>query len=149
MAPPKQIKFDVKLEDGKTQTFMFDKWPTSKVIKRFSKIGRYLAVPMTMLMSGGKEASQNAIPEALLYLFNVMEEDDVLEFFKFILDGVTTGNGTVSCSEQFDIAFAADDSMVIDVIAKVLTEHYSPFFKRGFQPLVGILAPMTQAQIEN
>lgn len=147
---PKQIRLKIDIGNNQQQEFLMDKWSPSKTVQNFSRIGRYFAMPLSMLVSNGnKEGSENAIPEALLYLLNTMEEDNFLAFIKFILQGVFTGNGTINCSDNFDDAFANDPSILIEVLTWVLKEHYGCFFTRGFTPLMGILTPMAQAQIKN
>ncbi len=121
--------------------FVIEHWSPTKVMKNLPKIGRYVAVPMATIsgamMSGGQNLS-DALPTAILYLFEQMEQDDLEKLFDLILQDVSVDGmaGKVNIDQIFQ------DKMLdlIKLIAKVLEINYGCFFtKDGFADLQGLL----------
>lgn len=124
--------------------FVITHWSPSKVMKNLPKIGRYIAVPMATisgaLMSGGQGLSE-AMPTAILYLFEQMEEDDINKLFELILEDVEVDG--MAGKVNVDQVFQGHTMDLIKLIAKVLEVNYGCFFtKDGFAGLQGLLAKM-------
>jgi len=121
--------------------FTITHWSPTKVMKNLPKIGRYVAVPMATvagsMMSGGGNFSE-ALPTAILYLFEQMEEDDIVELFNLILDDVIVDSvGKV----DIDLVFQGETLALVKLVAKVLEVNYGCFFtKEGFADLKGLLS---------
>lgn len=123
--------------------FEITHWSPTKVMKNLPKIGRYVAVPMATIsgsmMSGGQNLSE-ALPTAILYLFEQMEEDDLIKLFNLILeDVIVDGVGKV----DIDVLFQDKVLDMVKLVAKVLEVNYGCFFtKDGFADLKGLLGKM-------
>lgn len=124
--------------------FTITHWSPTKVMKNLPKIGRYIAVPMASIggsiLSGGQNLSE-AIPTAILYLFEQMEQDDIEKLFTLILEDVEVDNigGKINIDEIFQDKILD----LIKLVAKVLEINYGCFFtKDGFADLQGLLAKM-------
>lgn len=130
--------------------FHITHWSPSKVMRNLPKIGRYIAVPMASIggamMSGGQSLSE-AVPTAVLYLFEQMEQDDINELFDLILeDVIVDGVGKV----DVDIVFQGQTLAMIQLVAKVLEVNYGCFFtKDGFASLQGLFGKMGLVQQVN
>jgi len=123
--------------------FEITHWSPTKVMKNLPKIGRYVAVPMATIggsmASGGQNLSE-ALPTAILYLFEQMEEDDLNKLFELILEDVAVdGGGQVNMDEVFqDKVFD-----LLKLVAKVLEVNYGCFFtKDGFAGLKELMGKM-------
>lgn len=123
------------------KNFVITHWSPSKVMKNLPKIGRYIAVPMATisgaLFTGGSNLSE-ALPTAILYLFDQMEQDDIEKLFELILEDVSV-NGMAG---KIDIDTVFQDKMLdlIKLVAEVLKINYGCFFtKDGFADLQGLL----------
>lgn len=120
--------------------FVITHWSPTKVMKNLPKIGRYIAVPMATIggsmMSGGEDLS-DALPTAILYLFEQMEQDDLENLFNLILDDVIVDSvGKVN----IDLIFQDKILDLIKLVAKVLEINYGCFFtKDGFADLKELL----------
>ena len=123
--------------------FTITHWSPTKVMKNLPKIGRYVAVPMASiggsLMSGGQNLSE-AIPTAILYLFEQMEQDDLIALFNLIMeDVIVDGVGRV----DIDVVFQDKVMDLITLVAKVLEVNYGCFFtKDGFASLQALMGKM-------
>ena len=123
--------------------FEITHWSPTKVMKNLPKIGRYVAVPMATIggsmMNGGQNLSE-ALPTAILYLFEQMETDDLEKLFNLILDDVIVdGVGKV----DIDAVFQDKVFDLIKLVTKVLEVNYGCFFtKDGFADLKGLLGKM-------
>lgn len=123
--------------------FEITHWSPTKVMKNLPKIGRYVAVPMATIsgsmMNGGSNLSE-ALPTAILYLFEQMETDDLEKLFNLILDDVI-----VDGVAKVDIDAVFQDKVfdLIKLVTKVLEVNYGCFFtKDGFADLKGLLGKM-------
>lgn len=131
--------------------FIITHWSPSKVMKNLPKIGRYVAVPMATIsgsmMTGGQNLS-DALPTAILYLFEQMEQDDIEKLFALILEDVSVDG----FAGKIDIDALFQDKMLdlIKLVAKVLEINYGCFFtKDGFADLQGLLGRLGQTHQVN
>ena len=131
--------------------FVITHWSPSKVMKNLPKIGRYVAVPMATIsgsmMTGGQNLS-DALPTAILYLFEQMEQDDIEKLFALILEDVSVDG----MAGKVDIDALFQDKMLdlIKLVAKVLKINYGCFFtKDGFADLQGLLGRLGQTHQVN
>lgn len=121
--------------------FIITHWSPMKVMKNLPKIGRYVAVPMASIggamMSGGQNLSE-AIPTAILYLFEQMEQDDIEKLFDLILSDVSVDG--MAGKVDIDTVFQGHMMDLIKLVTKVLEINYGCFFtKDGFADLQGLL----------
>lgn len=122
--------------------FLINHWSPTKVYKNLPKIGKYFAVPLGIMFGGGQEDASDSIPTALLYLFEKMEEEDINELFKVILDSVHVIGGN-AVADHIDEIFQDDPQELLQLVAKTLEVNYGGFFKKGgFEDLLKIVAPM-------
>jgi len=151
----KQVTFKMEV-DGKQREFIFDKWSPSKVYKMMPILGKVLAVPLSMVMSAGlgsmlskqdfdSDALGEAIPSALMFLFTKMEEDDIMDLFKLITEGVYMDR-VHDVSVNLDKIFEDDAPAIMELVAEVLKQNFAPFIKKNtFTKLMGAMIPLTQA----
>nr|DAY73807.1 MAG TPA: tail assembly chaperone protein [Caudoviricetes sp.] len=133
-----EVMVDIPLEEGRFATFRILKWNPTKVFERIPELGSVLAVPMIMYDTASMSADEDLEPRiamALIQLFSGLEEKNLANFLKKILDEVYTESGH-NVSDNFDELFFAHPELVIDLTAKVLEVNYGPFFKRGFGKLL-------------
>ena len=126
--------------------FVITHWSPTKAFKNIPKIGRYIAVPMASisgaLMSGGQNLS-DAIPTAVLYLFDQMEQDNIEELFALIMDDVSVDG--MAGKVDIDDIFQGKMMDLIKLVAKVLEVNYGCFFtKDGFASLQDLLGRLGQ-----
>ncbi len=124
--------------------FVITHWSPTKVMKNLPKIGRYIAVPMATIggamMSGGQNLSE-ALPTAILFLFEQMEEDDINNLFDMILEDVSVDG--MAGKVNIDQVFQGQTLGLITLVAKVLEVNYGCFFtKDGFASLQALLGKM-------
>lgn len=126
--------------------FLINKWGPTKFYKNIGPIGRYFAVPLGIMYGGGDVKSlSEAVPTALVYLFNQMEESDIMDFFKLVLEDVHYQGQPIA--NQLESIFQSDPEDIIELVAKVLEVNYKGFFqKKGLGSLLNILSPLSQAQ---
>lgn len=122
--------------------FTINHWSPTKVMVNMPKIGRYFAVPLATIagsvMTGGVTFNE-ALPTAFLYLFEQMEEDDVMKLIHLIIDGVDVDS--VAGKIEIDEVFADDVMGLLTLVSKVLEVNYGCFFeKSGFVNLQGLMA---------
>lgn len=123
--------------------FEITHWSPTKVMKNLPKIGRYVAVPMATIggsMATGGQNLSEALPTAILYLFEQMEEDDLNKLFELILEDVI-----VDAGGKVDIDDVFQDKVfdLIKLVAKVLEVNYGCFFtKDGFVGLKELMGKM-------
>lgn len=136
-ARPEEI-VDIYLDDTRSVRFRILKWSPTKVFQRLPELGSVLAVPMVMYETATMSADEDLesrIAMALIQLFSGLEEKNLADFLKKILDEVYTESDH-NVAENFDELFFAHPELVIDLTAKVLEVNYGPFFKRGFGKLL-------------
>jgi len=133
-----------KTARGEEMKFRIIHWSPTKVFSRISIVGKYFYVPFSMLGSvrPGDEGFEDAIPAALIQLFNTMEENDLLLFLGTMLDDVYYNNQPVT--QTFDATFLGKTEVVIQVLAKVLEVNYGPFFEIGFKDLITSIMPVVR-----
>ena len=138
------MKFQPTTEiDLAGHNFIITHWSPSKVMKNLPTIGRYIAVPFATIggsmMTGGHNLS-DAIPTAILYLFEQMEQDDINKLFDLILEDVIVDSvGRV----DVDLVFQGQTMALIKLVAKVLEVNYGCFFtKDGFADLQALFGKM-------
>lgn len=127
--------------------FIITHWSPTKVMKNLPRIGRYIAVPMATVSGALMNGSglSEALPTAILYLFEQMEEDDIQKLFELILEDVMA-NGVAG---KLDIDELFQDQMMdlIKLVAKVLEVNYGCFFKKdGFASLAGLVTQMGKVE---
>lgn len=130
---------------GKNE-FIIHHWSPTKAMMNLPKIGRYLAVPISTLagsaIAGGANF-EDALPKAMIYLFNTLEEDGeeqgVMRMINLILENVECNSmgGGIDIDEVFQ-----DDLMgMMTLLGEVLKANYGCFFtKDGFATLPKLLA---------
>lgn len=140
---PKQLNFNIEIEDKKV-SFIMDKWSPTKVITKLPVIGGYFGVPFSMMFSKQEEdeGAISGIAAGLIMLFQTMEERPFIEFLKMVTEGCYCGNKEVS--SNLDSIFEDDASAMLELAALILEEHYKCFFKKGSGKLMGMLGPMSQ-----
>lgn len=123
--------------------FTIEHWSPTKAMKNLPKVGKYFAVPMATIVgslgTGGANLSE-ALPTACVYLFDQMEEEDIMKFFNMVLEDVYFEG-----KNKFDIdeVFATDISELFELVAAVLKANYGCFFKKaGFASLQSLLQQM-------
>lgn len=124
--------------------FIITHWSPTKVMKNLPKIGRYFAVPMATVagsvMAGGANFS-DALPTAALYLFEQMEEDDIIKLIDLLLEDVDYNS--MGAKINIDEVFDGDIMGMIQLVTKVLEVNYGCFFeKSGFVNLQGLMEKM-------
>lgn len=128
----------IHLEDDRTVKFKIFRWSPTKVFQRLPELGSVLAVPMVMYDAAEKTATddlEQRIAMSLIQLFAGLEEKNLPEFLKKLLDEVYTEQD-IPVSDNFDELFFLRPELVIDLTAAVLKVNYGPFFKRGFGGLL-------------
>lgn len=110
------------------------------------KIGKYFVVPLSIVMSSGDaENLSDTIPTAVVYLFNEMEENDIMDLFQIILEDTHLQGQSVA--PKIDEIFMEDPQELLELVAKVLEVNYKSFFqKKGFESLLKMVSPIAQAQ---
>ena len=116
--------------------------------RNIPKIGRYFAIPASTIIGtifnsqqDGVEADlSEAIPTALMYLFQTMEDNDIMDFYKIMFDDVYLNDKQVMT--DFDGIFADNPFDPIDLIVEVLRINYVvPFSqKKGLSSLTNLAA---------
>lgn len=141
MAKP-ETELVAETASGEEMKFRIIHWSPSKVFQRISIVGKYFYVPVSMIASIKPEDPNfaDAIPGALLQLFNTMEENDFIGFLATMLDDVYYKNAPVV--QNFDTVFLGKNEVVLQVVAKVLEVNYGPFFKTGFANLMTSIVPV-------
>lgn len=124
--------------------FTITHWSPTKVMKNLPKIGRYIAVPLASIsgaiMSGGAGLT-DALPTAILYLFEQFEQDDIEKLFELILEDVIMDN--MAGKVDIDAVFQDKILDLITLVSKVLEVNYGCFFtKSGFEGLKGLMGKM-------
>jgi hypothetical protein len=138
----KELNFEIDCGEKKLKIRM-EKWSPTKVYKKLPVIGNYFAVPFSMVFQKDSDGfSTDGIPQALLLLFQTMEEDDFNTFLKMLVEGSFCGQKNVA--ENIDDIFEDDPSALLELATLILEEHYACFFKRGFGRMMGVLGPITQ-----
>lgn len=137
-----ETEFSAECLSGEKMKFRFIHWSPTKTFSRMSKIGKYFAVPISMMVDAkpGESSFSEALPAALLQLFNTMEEDDLLSFVALLLDEVYYNNTAVV--EQFDSLFFGKNEIILQLMAKSVEINYGPFFKTGFGKLISSIVPV-------
>lgn len=137
-----ETNFEITSISGEKMNFRIIHWKPTTVFARIPLVGKYFAVPMSMLVGTKPEEVDfaEAVPAALLQLFNTMEENNLVSFIGTLLDGVYYNN--MSVSENFDTVFMDKSDVVIQLITKVVEINYGPFFKTGFANLMTSLMPV-------
>jgi len=118
-----------------------NKWGIFKAAENLPTIGKTFAVPVSFIYSAMEESNlKEAIPQAIYMLFEQLEEQDIKELFKIILDDVHADNG----SRKIDIERDFEDlDELLEVAAKVLEQQYGGMIKgKGFQSLFKMLMPL-------
>ncbi len=137
-----ETNLEVESLSGEKMSFRIIHWKPTTVFSRIPLVGKYFAVPLSMLVGVKPEETDLAevIPAALLQLFNTMEENDLISFIGTLLEGVYYNNQSVT--ENFDNVFQGKSDVVVHVITKVIEINYGPFFKTGFNNLMTSLLPV-------
>lgn len=140
------IKFkkssELKLCGGKTFTIYH--WSPSQVIRNMPKIGRLVAVPLGTMagsaLSGG-EGFQDAVPTAVLYILDQLDDGKGMEVINLLLEGIEIDGmaGTIDIDTVFE-DYVPD---LFILLQKVIEVNYGCFFgQSGFGPLVSLFQKM-------
>ena len=130
------------------RTYVLAHWSPTKMYRNIPKIGRYFAIPASTVIGEIFNAQQEgtevdlseAIPTALMYLFQTMEDNDIMDFYKIIFEDVYLDNKLIM--DDFDGIFADNPFDPIDLIVEVLRINYVvPFSqKKGLSSLTNLAA---------
>ena len=130
------------------RTYVLAHWSPTKMYRNIPKIGRYFAIPASTIIGtifnsqqDGVEADlSEAIPTALMYLFQTMEDNDIMDFYKIMFDDVYLNDKQVMT--DFDGIFADNPYDPIDLLVEVLRINYVvPFSqKKGLSSLTNLAA---------
>lgn len=139
---------EVKLGDN---YFTITHWSPTKVMKNIPRIGRYVAIPLATIggsIASGAEDLSEALPTALLYLFDQMEQDDLENLFNLILEDVEVNSmgGRINIDEVFQ----GDFLNLIKLVTEVLKANFADFLKPGaFKDLQAMLGRFGQVHQVN
>ncbi|UNY40366.1 hypothetical protein KLEP7_gp14 [Pseudaeromonas phage vB_PpeM_ KLEP7] len=130
------------------RTYVLAHWSPTKMYRNIPKIGRYFAIPASTVIGTIFSAHQDeiepdlseAIPTALMYLFQTMEDNDIMDFYKIMFDDVYLNDKQVM--SDFDGIFADNPYDPIDLLVEVLRINYVvPFSqKKGLSSLTNLAA---------
>ena len=130
------------------RTYVLAHWSPTKMYRNIPKIGRYFVIPASTVIGEIFNAQQEgtevdlseAIPTALMYLFQTMEDNDIMDFYKIIFEDVYLDNKLIM--DDFDGIFADNPFDPIDLIVEVLRINYVvPFSqKKGLSSLTNLAA---------
>ncbi len=150
-----QNKTEINVGDLK---FIHVHWSPTQCQKKLPKIGKFFIAPMSMVMSGESTEDKrldlsSSLPAALTYLFNILEEDDIMDLYNHILDTTyyqdKEKGDLYPVMENFDVAFANNVFGVFNVVSEVLRLNVvDPFIQtNGSQSLLnlaGNVMPLTE-----
>lgn len=144
-----ETNFEIEALNGEKVTFRIIHWSPTTVFTRIPLVGRYFAVPISMLVGTkpGDEDFAEVIPSALLQLFNTMEEQNLMQFLFTMLQDVYYKNESVV--DKFDIVFMGKSDVLIQLVAKIVEINYAPFFKTGFSKLMTSIMPVVGLDKQN
>ena len=130
------------------RTYVLAHWSPTKMYRNIPKIGRYFVIPASTVIGEIFKAQQEgtevdlseAIPTALMYLIQTMEDNDIMDFYKIIFEDVYLDNKLIM--DDFDGIFADNPFDPIDLIVEVLRINYVvPFSqKKGLSSLTNLAA---------
>ena len=130
------------------RTYVLAHWSPTKMYRNIPKIGRYFVIPASTVIGEIFNAQQEgtevdlseAIPTALMYLFQTMEDNDIMDFYKIMFDDVYLNDKQIMT--DFDGIFADNPYDPIDLIVEVLRINYVvPFSqKKGLSSLTNLAA---------
>ena len=130
------------------RTYVLAHWSPTKMYRNIPKIGRYFVIPASTVIGTIFNAQQEgleadlseAIPTALMYLFQTMEDNDIMDFYKIMFDDVYLDGNNVM--EDFDKTFENNEFDPIDLLVEVLRINYVvPFSqKKGLSSLTNLAA---------
>ena len=130
------------------RTYVLAHWSPTKMYRNIPKIGRYFVIPASTVIGEIFNAQQEgtevdlseAIPTALMYLFQTMEDNDIMDFYKIMFDDVYLDGNNVM--EDFDKTFENNEFDPIDLLVEVLRINYVvPFSqKKGLSSLTNLAA---------
>ena len=130
------------------RTYVLAHWSPTKMYRNIPKIGRYFVIPASTVIGEIFKAQQEgtevdlseAIPTALMYLFQTMEDNDIMDFYKIIFEDVYLDNKLIM--DDFDGIFADNPFDPIDLLVEVLRINYVvPFSqKKGLSSLTNLAA---------
>ena len=106
------------------RTYVLAHWSPTKMYRNIPKIGRYFVIPASTVIGEIFKAQQEgtevdlseAIPTALMYLFQTMEDNDIMDFYKIIFEDVYLDNKLIM--DDFDGVFADNPFDPIDLIVE-------------------------------
>jgi hypothetical protein len=136
----------------KTETFLIGKnsfispsWSPLKAAKKLPPIGKSFAVPISFIFSAAQSGDySSAIPQAMYMLFEQLEEQDISNLFKTILEDVwcKESNRAVNLDEDLD-----NLDELLTLVASVLNQHYGCLIAgKGFMALFQVMVPLHQLQ---
>jgi len=143
----KQEKFLIK-----DKVFISEQWNVFESARNLPIIGKTFLLPVSFLFSAGgnteeavSESLQEAIPKAMMMLFDMLEENDIVSLFQMIVKSVyieEVGKGTRKVDIERDLS-GLDE--LIELVASVLEQQYGALFKgKGLSRLMKSIVPMAQ-----
>ena len=137
------------------RTYVLAHWSPTKMYRNIPKIGRYFAIPASTIIGtifnsqqdGVETDLSEAIPTALMYLFQTMEDNDIMDFYKIMFDDVYLNDKQVM--SDFDGIFADNPFDPIDLIVEVLRINYVvPFSQKKVLSSLTNLAAISRPMME-
>lgn len=125
--------------NGEDKEFVHNTWGASKAFTHLPKIGKAFAVPFSMLFSDKGEISDK-LPEALMLLFQQMEEEDVWGLFQLITSGVYYKTAPINLDEDLE----GDLGAVLMLVAEAAKQNYGSLWGKGLLSLRDTMLPMAQ-----
>lgn len=117
-------------------------WSVTKVIRNMPRIARFFAVPVGTVVgakAAGNEGLQDALPTAILYLADQMDNDGAMELIHALIGEDIEVNGFAQAMD-IDELFGDDPMELFELLKEVLHVNYKSFFtKSGFGSLQGLM----------
>lgn len=136
------------------KTYVIEHWSPTKVYKNIPKVGRYFVVPISTLFGeifntedGKTPDFSEALPTALLFLFNTMETSDIIDFFSVCLEDVYLDGKHVT--DDIDEMFEDNIFAIMELVAEVMRINYVvPFSQNGASSSLMKLFAVAKPMIE-
>ena len=116
------------------RTYVLAHWSPTKMYRNIPKIGRYFVIPASTVIGEIFNAQQEgtevdlseAIPTALMYLFQTMEDNDIMDFYKIIFEDVYLDNKLIAENLGNNSAKLISDeekSILVNVVKMAVDEE--------------------------
>lgn len=140
-----ETKYTTELGNGKKAEFRIVHWKPTKVYQRLPMIGKIFAIPVSMIFGSAAQGENSdfseALPSALIYLFQTLDENDFMGFLKMLLEDVWVGNTQIIT--DLDGLFKSNPEVILELALKVVEISYAPFMKKGLSGMFKGVMPVT------